>query len=74
MADNIAQQIRNGETGIVGVMIESNLEEGNQKITAEGKAGLKKGVSVTDACINWTTTVSVLKNLAEAVRERRQKA
>lgn len=54
-------------------MIESNINEGNQKVPAEGPAALKKGVSITDACIDWDTTVSVLEDLAAAVRERREK-
>jgi len=52
-------------------MIESNIHEGNQKVPAEGPAGLKKGVSITDACIDWETTVETLEELAAAVRERR---
>lgn len=55
-------------------MIESNINEGNQKVPAEGPAGLKKGVSITDACINWEDTVDVLEGLAEAVRVRRKLA
>ena len=54
-------------------MIESNLGEGRQDVPAEGRAGLKKGVSITDACIDWASTVEVLNNLAEAVRTRRAK-
>ena len=53
-------------------MIESNLNEGNQKVPAEGPQALKKGVSITDACINWETTVDVLNDLASAVAERRK--
>ncbi|USP73678.1 phospho-2-dehydro-3-deoxyheptonate aldolase [Curvularia clavata] len=71
VAKDIADQIRNGETGIVGVMIESNINEGNQKVPPEGPSGLKKGVSITDACIDWETTVDTLENLAAAVAERR---
>ena len=37
----------------------------------EGKAGLKYGVSITDACIHWEETESVLQNLADAVKSRR---
>lgn len=40
----------------------------------EGKSGLKDGVSITDACINWQDTESVLDNLAEAVKQRRKAA
>lgn len=52
-------------------MIESNINEGNQKVPAEGPSGLKKGVSITDACIDWDSTVAVLEDLADAVRARR---
>lgn len=52
-------------------MIESNIGEGNQKVPAEGPAGLKRGVSITDACIGWEDTVTVLEDLADAVRTRR---
>jgi 3-deoxy-7-phosphoheptulonate synthase len=71
VAMNVAGQIAQGETGIVGVMIESNLNEGNQKIPSEGQSGLKPGVSITDACISWETTVDVLQNLSNAVKSRR---
>jgi 3-deoxy-7-phosphoheptulonate synthase len=73
VAKVISEQIRDGETGIVGVMIESNIHEGNQKVPAEGPSGLKKGVSITDACIDWESTVDVLEDLAAAVRDRRSK-
>jgi 3-deoxy-7-phosphoheptulonate synthase len=55
-------------------MIESNINEGNQKVPAEGPAALKKGVSITDACIDWDSTVAVLEDLASAVAERRKNA
>ncbi|EME39186.1 hypothetical protein DOTSEDRAFT_75059 [Dothistroma septosporum NZE10] len=73
VAHDVAEQIRNGETGICGVMIESNINEGNQKVPKEGKAGLQYGVSITDACINWEDTEKVLTELAEAVAARREK-
>lgn len=38
----------------------------------EGKSGLKYGVSITDACIGWEDTESVLETLAKAVRKRRE--
>lgn len=72
VAETVAEQLRNGESAVVGVMIESNLAEGNQKVPAEGPAALKKGVSITDACIDWDTTIEVLENLAGAVRARRE--
>ena len=45
---------------------------GNQKVPKEGKAGLKYGVSITDACIGWEDTESVLEVLAKAVAQRRE--
>ena len=73
VAKALAEQIQGGETGIMGVMIESNINEGSQKVPKEGKAGLKYGVSITDACIGWEDTETVLQELAEAVAIRRQK-
>ncbi|OJJ42974.1 hypothetical protein ASPZODRAFT_75473 [Penicilliopsis zonata CBS 506.65] len=71
VAKEVADQLREGETAIVGVMIESNIFEGNQKVPPEGPAALLKGVSITDACINWEMTVTVLEDLADGVRARR---
>lgn len=71
VCENIASQIRAGETAIVGVMIESNLAEGRQDVPAEGKSGLKRGVSITDACVDWDNTVVMLDGLAAAVSDRR---
>ena len=72
VAKVVGDQLRKGEDGIIGVMIESNLNEGAQKVPPEGPRGLKRGVSITDACVSWDTTVEVLGDLAEAVRERRK--
>ena len=72
VAQTIGDQLREGESAIVGVMIESNINEGNQKVPPEGPANLKSGVSITDACIDWETTVDVLEQLADAVRSRRK--
>ncbi|KAF2645654.1 phospho-2-dehydro-3-deoxyheptonate aldolase [Massarina eburnea CBS 473.64] len=71
VAHALAEQIAAGETAVMGVMIESNINEGNQKVPAEGKAGLKYGVSITDACISWEDTEAVLEELATAVQKRR---
>ncbi|KAJ4327499.1 3-deoxy-7-phosphoheptulonate synthase [Fusarium piperis] len=71
VAKVVGDQLREGETSIVGVMIESNIGEGNQKVPAEGPGALERGVSITDACINWEDTVIVLEDLADAVRTRR---
>jgi len=71
VAASVAEQVRGGDKAIIGVMIESNINEGNQKIPPEGPSGLKRGVSITDACISWESTVTVLQDLAAAVRDRR---
>lgn len=68
----LAEQIEKGEDAIMGVMIESHINEGNQKVPKEGKSGLKYGVSITDACIGWEDTVSVLDQLAASVKKRRE--
>jgi 3-deoxy-7-phosphoheptulonate synthase len=72
VAKAVGEQLSAGETSIIGIMIESNINEGNQKVPAEGPLGLKRGVSITDACIDWDTTVDVLEQLAESVRVRRK--
>jgi len=69
VANDVAAQIAAGEQRITGVMIESHLEEGRQD-QAPG-VPLKRGVSITDACIGFSQTVPVLQTLAAAVRERR---
>lgn len=68
----LADQIAAGEDAVMGVMIESHINEGAQKVPKEGKEGLKYGVSITDACIGWEDTEAVLENLANAVRKRRE--
>ncbi|KAA1095919.1 hypothetical protein PGTUg99_035568 [Puccinia graminis f. sp. tritici] len=67
----ICTQLKAGDRSIVGVMIESHINEGRQNIPAEGPSGLKHGVSITDACIDFQTTVKALKDLQAAVVARR---
>ena len=69
VAADVAAQVAAGERRIMGVMIESNLEEGRQDIVAG--TPLLPGVSVTDACISMAQTLPVLHGLAQAVRARR---
>lgn len=57
---------------IMGVMIESNINEGKQAIPVEGPAALKYGVSVTDACISLEQTIPLLDQLREGVQKRRE--
>ena len=68
VASDVASQIAGGDARITGVMIESHLEEGRQDL---GKGELKRGVSITDACISMEQTEPVLRELAAAVRKRR---
>ena len=66
MAD-VVNQIRMGSRSLVGVMIESNLVDGNQPIPSDMKQ-LKYGCSVTDACIDWETTERMLLDAAQHLR------
>lgn len=70
VANNIASQIANG-VDISGVMIESHLVEGNQAVDGKNKEALTYGQSITDACIGWGDTESVLRELSDAVAKRR---
>ncbi len=62
VADNCVNQVLEGNDSIVGLMLESNLEAGNQPIPAD-LAQLRRGVSVTDACIGWDTTERLLLDI-----------
>ncbi len=64
VARDCIEQVVNGNRSIIGLMLESNLFAGNQKIPAD-LAQLKRGVSVTDACIDWPTTEKVLRDAAK---------
>ncbi len=66
--DNIANQIIDGNKSIMGVMIESHIGAGNQKIPADLK-DLKYGVSVTDACIDWPTTEEALRSMRDKIKD-----
>jgi 3-deoxy-7-phosphoheptulonate synthase len=68
--ENVVQQVVDGNNSISGVMIESNLEAGNQKIASDLNQ-LKYGVSITDACIDWATTEKIL--LAAHARLQKRK-
>lgn len=69
VGDDVAGQVAAGSRAIFGVMIESHLHEGNQKLVP----GIKPeyGVSITDACLHWQDTETLLGELAHAVAERR---
>jgi 3-deoxy-7-phosphoheptulonate synthase len=65
--DNVTNQILEGNRSIVGVMLESNLEAGNQPIPAD-LATLRYGVSVTDGCLDWDTTALALRPMRDKLR------
>tara|TARA_E500000178_G_C16906267_1_gene700417 strand:+ start:109 stop:1158 length:1050 start_codon:yes stop_codon:yes gene_type:complete len=67
--ENISEQIKLGDKNIKGIMIESHLNEGNQKISDN----LTYGQSITDACMGWEDTVNCLNKLNDAVIERRSR-
>jgi 3-deoxy-7-phosphoheptulonate synthase len=69
VGDDVAGQIANGDHRIMGVMIESHLKAGSQKVI-EGQP-LVYGQSITDACLSWDDTVPLLRELARAVQKRR---
>lgn len=68
---DVAGQIADGDSRIIGVMLESNLVAGAQKFVP-GKE-LRYGQSVTDACIGWDETLTLLQELASAVKARSKK-
>jgi 3-deoxy-7-phosphoheptulonate synthase len=69
VSKDVAAQIAAGNPNIIGVMIESNLVAGAQKLIP-GQP-LVYGQSITDACIDWNETRTLLAELASAVRARR---
>ena len=66
--DNVANQIVDGNKSIIGVMLESNINAGNQKLSSNPD-DMDYGVSVTDACIDWETTETALTNMADKLRD-----
>ncbi len=65
--ENVTHQILDGNQSIVGLMIESNIGWGNQKMSAN-REEMEYGVSITDACIDWDTTEETLLKMAEKLR------
>ena len=68
VAENVTNQILEGNQSIVGVMIESNIRAGNQSIPANLE-DLEYGVSVTDGCIDWETTEACLRQMREKLKD-----
>ena len=65
---NVADQIRNGNKSIIGMMIESHLKGGRQELTADLDA-LEYGMSITDGCLDWESTVVAMHNLRDAIKD-----
>ncbi|MBV1839086.1 MULTISPECIES: 3-deoxy-7-phosphoheptulonate synthase [Photobacterium] len=68
VAADICRQIKAGSRHIAGIMAESFIVEGNQSVDAGNLDALTYGQSITDPCINWDDTVTMLNMLAEAVK------
>jgi len=66
--ENIANQILEGNESILGLMVESHLKFGNQKIPPN-LDDLEYGVSITDGCIAWDTTEEAIRSMADKLRE-----
>ncbi len=65
---DVVHQIREGNRSIVGLMVESFLEAGNQPIP-EDRSKLRYGCSVTDPCVGWSTTVDMVQETRRALRD-----
>jgi 3-deoxy-7-phosphoheptulonate synthase len=63
----LIEQMRAGNGSIMGVMLESNIEAGNQKLVKD-RSALKYGVSITDPCIDWPTTEQCLLESADLLK------
>ncbi len=71
VAESVATQLAAGDDHIGAVMIESNINSGNQK--CDSRQNLKYGVSITDACVDWEGTLAILDTLAAGVQARRNR-
>ena len=74
VARDIAAQLAGGSKSVFGVMVESHLCPGAQKFTPgkDDPNALEYGKSITDACIGWDDSLTVLKVLSDAVKQRRK--
>ena len=71
VCESVCNQIKNGEKNIIGVMVESNIKSGKQKLI--NKDELEWGVSITDACIDIKTTSKLVSYLYNALSVRFKK-
>jgi 3-deoxy-7-phosphoheptulonate synthase len=74
VARDIAAQVGGGSRSVFGVMVESHLTPGAQKFTPgkDDPSTLEYGKSITDACIGWDDSLTVLQVLSDAVKQRRK--
>ena len=63
---HVVRQVGHGRSPVMGFMLESNLGAGTQRLTG-GRDGLAYGVSITDGCIDWSTTERCLLEAAAAL-------
>ena len=68
MMENVTNQIIEGNQSIVGLMVESNIGWGNQKMT-DNLDDLQYGISITDACIDWKTTETTLRSIRDKLKD-----
>ena len=67
VVDDVKNQLLTGEKNIIGIMLESNLVEGNQKINSRDK--LRYGQSITDSCIGWEETENIILDLDDTLKK-----
>ena len=67
VVDDVKCQLLSGEKNLIGIMLESNLVEGNQKINSRDK--LKYGQSITDSCIGWEETENIILDLDDTLKK-----
>ena len=68
VAENVVNQVLEGNRSLIGIMLESNLGAGSQSIPTD-LSQLRYGVSVTDGCIDWASTEKLLRQMADKMKE-----
>ncbi|GIS83556.1 MAG: hypothetical protein CM1200mP15_21880 [Dehalococcoidia bacterium] len=66
---DLMKQRSEGNTNIVGVMLESHIFEGNQPLDESNPDNLKYGVSITDPCVDWEETVELLRHAQQILKK-----
>ncbi|GAB7202925.1 hypothetical protein DZS_45610 [Dickeya ananatis] len=62
VVESVIEQLKSGNRSIIGLMLESHIHEGNQS-SEQPRANMRYGVSVTDACISWESTETLLRSV-----------